>query len=182
MSFFAVGILSTMIVNKIEFDAFEGFKIIIYETDPVEINIQSSCQAMFRCAKTYLKELDKGKNEEQKQVKILQINEIMRKEFLIYKHLDQKQPRTWNIQAIYIGAHKAIVSGKTPMMSSLSNREQTILDLLIQGFSNQEIAERLYISKNTVDVHRGNIYKKFGVNSFQGLYVAYYRRNGNLSR
>ncbi len=42
----------------------------------------------------------------------------------------------------------------------LSERETEILILICQGFSNQEIADQLYISKRTVDKHRSNILEK----------------------
>jgi DNA-binding NarL/FixJ family response regulator len=42
----------------------------------------------------------------------------------------------------------------------LSDREIEILILICKGFSNQEIAEQLFISKRTVDKHRANILEK----------------------
>lgn len=48
---------------------------------------------------------------------------------------------------------------KEPHMD-LSEREIEILILICQGFSNQEIAEQLFISKRTVDKHRANILEK----------------------
>ncbi len=42
----------------------------------------------------------------------------------------------------------------------LSDREQEILDLICKGHTNEEIAERLFISKRTVDKHRSNILSK----------------------
>ncbi|WP_159517218.1 response regulator [Sunxiuqinia indica] len=42
----------------------------------------------------------------------------------------------------------------------LSEREIEILILICKGFSNQEIADQLYISKRTVDKHRSNILEK----------------------
>ena len=44
--------------------------------------------------------------------------------------------------------------------SLLSDRETEILILICQGFSNQEIADQLFISKRTVDKHRANILEK----------------------
>jgi len=42
----------------------------------------------------------------------------------------------------------------------ISDRELEILQLICKGFSNQEIADTLFISKRTVDKHRANILSK----------------------
>jgi DNA-binding CsgD family transcriptional regulator len=45
----------------------------------------------------------------------------------------------------------------------LSDRETEVLKLMAEGLSNQEIAERLFISIHTVKTHGTNIYAKMGV-------------------
>jgi DNA-binding CsgD family transcriptional regulator len=45
----------------------------------------------------------------------------------------------------------------------LSIREKEILDLLIQGKLNKEIALLLFISEETVKKHLKNVYRKLGV-------------------
>lgn len=51
----------------------------------------------------------------------------------------------------------------------LTNREIQILLLLAQAMSNKEIAKQLFISDQTVSVHRKNIMRKMGVSNAAGL-------------
>ncbi len=53
----------------------------------------------------------------------------------------------------------------------LSSREKDVLRLLLQGFSNKEVAEKLFISMHTVISHRKNIIEKTGIRSLSGLAV-----------
>ena len=48
---------------------------------------------------------------------------------------------------------------------SLTAREQEIMALLAQGRSIREIAEKLFISRKTVENHRSNIYSKLDIHS-----------------
>ncbi len=52
-----------------------------------------------------------------------------------------------------------------PFVEPLSNRELEILTLLAQRLTNKEIAEKLFISHETVKKHTINIYEKLYVNS-----------------
>jgi DNA-binding CsgD family transcriptional regulator len=45
----------------------------------------------------------------------------------------------------------------------ISRREYEVLELIAQGLSNQEIAERLFVSPNTVKTHSSNLFSKLGV-------------------
>ena len=45
---------------------------------------------------------------------------------------------------------------------SLSAREIEIIELVAEGLTNQEIADRLTISKRTVDNHVSNVFTKTG--------------------
>ena len=51
------------------------------------------------------------------------------------------------------------------MIEPLSEREIEVLRLIGEGFSNQEIAQELYLSVNTVKAHTYNIYGKLNVHS-----------------
>lgn len=46
---------------------------------------------------------------------------------------------------------------------SLTEREKEILKLLVQGLSNREVAEKLFISEKTVKNHISNIFRKMEV-------------------
>jgi len=48
---------------------------------------------------------------------------------------------------------------------SLSGREEEIARLIYNGYNNNDIAEELCLSVNTVKVHTSNLYKKIGVTS-----------------
>jgi len=51
----------------------------------------------------------------------------------------------------------------------LSQREMEIIELICHGLSNQEIADKLHISKRTVDKHRANILSKTDTNNTASL-------------
>lgn len=54
---------------------------------------------------------------------------------------------------------------------ALSDREMEILVEVCRGLSNQEIADKLFISKRTVDKHRANILEKTGCKNTANLVV-----------
>jgi regulator of cell morphogenesis and NO signaling len=47
----------------------------------------------------------------------------------------------------------------------LSEREKDVINCVVKGMSNKEIAEKLFISLNTVTTHRKNIAKKTDIHS-----------------
>ena len=51
------------------------------------------------------------------------------------------------------------------LVEPLSARELQVLHLLAEGLTNQEIAQQLYVSPNTVRVHAYHIYGKLGVHN-----------------
>jgi DNA-binding NarL/FixJ family response regulator len=58
-----------------------------------------------------------------------------------------------------------IIGEKVP----LTSRELDILELILQEFTNQEIADKLFISVRTVDAHRRNLLEKTGARNTAGL-------------
>jgi len=57
----------------------------------------------------------------------------------------------------------------TEKIRPLTEREMEVLQLIVQEFTSKEIAEKLYISKQTVDTHRINIMQKTGAGTLVGL-------------
>jgi DNA-binding NarL/FixJ family response regulator len=53
----------------------------------------------------------------------------------------------------------------------LTEREKEVLVLIIKEYSNQEIADKLFISKRTVDAHKRNLLEKTGAKNVAGLVI-----------
>ncbi len=69
-------------------------------------------------------------------------------------------------------ALQAVMSEETQLaqrlrqaLASLSAREREVLDELLQGHYNKNIADHLGITARTVEFHRANIFEKMGVHS-----------------
>jgi DNA-binding NarL/FixJ family response regulator len=59
----------------------------------------------------------------------------------------------------------------------LTRREMEVMKYIGQAFSNKDIAEQLFISDQTVSVHRKNIMRKIGVKSTANLIRIAYENN-----
>ncbi|MGD2090295.1 MAG: response regulator [Candidatus Aminicenantes bacterium] len=55
--------------------------------------------------------------------------------------------------------------GSEAQSFTLSEREKDIIKAIVLGLKNREIADKLFISENTVKTHISNIFKKFHVNN-----------------
>ena len=66
-------------------------------------------------------------------------------------------------------SHQAILQPE--QRNPLSNREIEVLSLIVQGYLNKEIAERLNIGLATVITHRKNLMEKLGVRSVGALTI-----------
>lgn len=60
---------------------------------------------------------------------------------------------------------------KTEIPEEISKREVDILKYIALGYSNKEIAEKLFISAHTVITHRKNITRKLGIKTVPGLTI-----------
>ena len=65
---------------------------------------------------------------------------------------------------VYIGRNENFVLNKSLVTQlELSNRELEILGLMAEGNSNQEIANRIFVSLSTVKTHNQNLFEKLDV-------------------
>lgn len=85
---------------------------------------------------------------------VLAIETVSRNEMYISKELNSK-----------------LLAGlaNTQEQPLLTDREKEVLKMIAEDLSNQEIADRLHISKRTVETHRKNLMLKTGSNSVVGL-------------
>lgn len=94
------------------------------------------------------------------------IKEVMenRYEFNIHHILKQTEPLE-NFSDDFLKKYK------------LSRREIEIIQLLKKGLTNQEIADKIFLSVLTIQTHRKNIIQKLGVNNSAGLIAFAHEHN-----
>jgi len=71
-------------------------------------------------------------------------------------------------------------SKNTDPLVQLSRREKEVLKLITEEYTAQEIADKLFISQNTVNTHRKNLLSKLNAKNTAGL-VMYAVQNGLLN-
>lgn len=96
-------------------------------------------------------------------------------------HITQQAPQEIiieQIQQLFAGDGNNNQAGETN--KELSSRETDVLQLIVKGITNKEIADKLNISLNTVLTHRKNITAKLGIKTVSGL-TFYAIMNGIIS-
>ena len=61
----------------------------------------------------------------------------------------------------------------SPLHSELTPQERTVARLVATGLTNREIAERLFVTTNTVETHLRHIFQKLDVRSRTQLAIAF---------
>ena len=80
--------------------------------------------------------------------------------------LEPLEARPALARADALAARLAAPAARAPAYpAGLSAREAEVLRLVAQGLTNAQVAERLFLSRRTVDQHLRSIYGKLGVNS-----------------
>lgn len=78
--------------------------------------------------------------------------------------------------------HRARNAGERAQAAylALTDREREVLSLVAQGYTNQEVADRLVVSVKTVETHRAHLMNKLGLQTRAEL-VRYALREGYLT-
>jgi DNA-binding CsgD family transcriptional regulator len=64
---------------------------------------------------------------------------------------------------IRVSSETFVFNDKEAERLGLSKREIEVLELMAQGLSNQEIADKMFVSLNTVKTHTSNLFSKLDV-------------------
>ena len=72
-------------------------------------------------------------------------------------------------RAVHAAAEHSEVSGIRAGAATLTPREREVLEFVISGLMNKQIADALGTAEQTIKVHRGRILKKMGVRSVAEL-------------
>lgn len=86
----------------------------------------------------------------------------------------------FKISQVAINAFIQNVQREPDRYSTLTPREKEILKLVASGLSNAEIAEKLFISKRTVEIHRANLMRKLDLRPQYVQLIDYARELGIL--
>ena len=83
----------------------------------------------------------------------------------VFTSTDTKPYSPAKTQPITLVYDASLKNPELQLVEALSEREIEVLQLIAEGRTNLEIADRLYLSLNTVKVHTRNIYSKLDVHS-----------------
>ena len=83
----------------------------------------------------------------------------------IWLALKLAKPKTIVVEKeiIITSPNSFIRNGQEQEKLGISQRELEVLELMAQGLSNQEIANRLFVSLNTIKTHSSNLFLKLDV-------------------
>lgn len=80
-------------------------------------------------------------------------------------------PKDWSAEQVAaavrrVGAGNTVFAARAEQPAApLTGREREVLELLADGSTNREIAERLHLSPDTVKEHASSVYRKLGASS-----------------
>jgi DNA-binding NarL/FixJ family response regulator len=80
--------------------------------------------------------------------------------------VSEKNYYSHRVQEVIFKKHSLSINRKSRLESTIVKftvREEEIIDLIKEGLTSLQIADKLYISPRTVETHRANLLKKLGV-------------------
>ncbi|MGV0965469.1 helix-turn-helix transcriptional regulator [Empedobacter falsenii] len=69
-----------------------------------------------------------------------------------------------------------LLNSKTNSSLQLTKKETEIIEFLIKGYTSQDIADAIGLSKHTIDTHRRNILKKNDCSNTSELFSLYFKK------
>jgi DNA-binding NarL/FixJ family response regulator len=97
------------------------------------------------------------------------IDDVLAGNTYLGKGLHITPPANGIVSVMKEDANGTIYEDRYTIKEKLTKREQEILSLIAQAKNNKQIAAELYISDQTVGVHRKNMMRKLGVHSTVNL-------------
>ncbi|MBK7633964.1 MAG: LuxR C-terminal-related transcriptional regulator [Saprospiraceae bacterium] len=84
--------------------------------------------------------------------------------WLSFKLVDRKPETKIVEKTVYLDNNIHFIPNQQEIeKSGISKRELEVLQLMAEGLSNEELAERLYISLNTIKTHTSRLFEKLDV-------------------
>ncbi len=84
---------------------------------------------------------------------------------------------TFFSEEFVLSAKPNITPTRKNTLIEISEREKDVLRLIAKGYSNQEIAQKLFLSKRTVDGHKARLFEKTGAKNAPNL-IMFALKNG----
>jgi DNA-binding NarL/FixJ family response regulator len=97
------------------------------------------------------------------------MNEVTEALRIVHRNGKYLSINTQNIIMENLGSTTEQTDPEEDARPSLSSREIEVLNLVAREYSNEQIAEKLFISERTVEAHRRNIFIKTKTKSIVGL-------------
>jgi DNA-binding NarL/FixJ family response regulator len=159
---------------------FEILKSNLIEVVILDLNFETKEFDGFKIAKKIKQQYPK--------IKIMVLSQHTRKQY--YErlfdecHVDAYLDKQLGIEETYTALETVIGGGiyidtniaqmlEIEQWMHISKREREVLELLVKGFTQKEIADQLFIAPKTVEVHLRNLFERFGVKNSVELVVKY---------
>ena len=101
---------------------------------------------------------------------IASIRSIYGGNFIVSEQIAKKVFKKARSSSSSIDENVKLSNRQKELTKYLSRREREVYELMVQGYSNHEIADILFIAKQTVKNHIHSIYSKIGFHNRSGIY------------